>query len=191
MADSGKVIGIDLGTTNSVVSVMEGGQPTGIANEAGGRTTPSGIAFADEGERLVGAIAKRQSVTNPTKTIYSIKRFVGRRREEVPEEISLVPYEVIEGKEKTAVVEILDERRESRVEHRRRHLLHAIRQTGVDVPRVAVGVRDLRPVDLDEARAGLDEAPGHETALPEGVATVAISYLARFTFQVQRLSQSI
>ncbi len=102
----GKVIGIDLGTTNSVVAVMEGGQPTVIANEEGGRTTPSVVGFTDEGERLVGAIAKRQAVTNPKGTIYSIKRFMGRRLEEVPEEISLVPYEVAQGKEGTAVVKV-------------------------------------------------------------------------------------
>ena len=98
MADSGKVIGIDLGTTNSCVAVMEGGQPVVIANEEGGRTTPSVVAFTDEGERLVGAIAKRQAVTNPKGTVYSIKRFMGRRlSEEVPEEISVVPYEVVDG----------------------------------------------------------------------------------------------
>ena len=108
MADSGKIIGIDLGTTNSVVSVMEGGQPTVIANEEGGRTTPSVVAFTDEGERLVGAIAKRQAVTNPTRTVYSIKRFMGRRLSEVPEEISLVPYKVAEGKDGTVTVEIDD-----------------------------------------------------------------------------------
>jgi molecular chaperone DnaK len=106
MAASGKVIGIDLGTTNSVVSVMEGGQPVVIANEEGGRTTPSVVAFTDEGERLVGAIAKRQAVTNPERTVYSIKRFVGRRKSEVPEEIRLVPYKVVEGKEGAAAVEI-------------------------------------------------------------------------------------
>ena len=106
MADAGKVIGIDLGTTNSVVAVMEGGQPVVIANEEGGRTTPSVVAFTDEGERLVGAIAKRQAVTNPKRTVYSIKRFMGRRRSEVPEEIRLVPYEVGEGKEGAAVVKI-------------------------------------------------------------------------------------
>ena len=106
MADAGKVIGIDLGTTNSVVAVMEGGQPVVIANEEGGRTTPSVVAFTSEGERLVGAIAKRQSVTNPKGTIYSIKRFMGRRLPEVPEEIRLVPYEVVEGKEGTAAVRV-------------------------------------------------------------------------------------
>ena len=104
----GKIIGIDLGTTNSVVAVMEGGQPTVIANEEGGRTTPSVVAFTEEGERLVGAIAKRQSVTNPAGTIYSIKRFMGRRHGEVPEEIGLVPYEIVEGKEGTASVRVKD-----------------------------------------------------------------------------------
>ncbi|MCR9096785.1 MAG: molecular chaperone DnaK [bacterium] len=109
MADEGKIIGIDLGTTNSVVAVMEGGQPTVIANEEGGRTTPSVVGFADDGERLVGAIAKRQAVTNPTKTIYSIKRFMGRRLSEVPEETSLVPYEVVEGKDGSVSVKIDDQ----------------------------------------------------------------------------------
>jgi molecular chaperone DnaK len=109
MADSGKVIGIDLGTTNSCVAVMEGGQPVVIANEEGGRTTPSVVAFTDEGERLVGAIAKRQAVTNPLGTVYSIKRFMGRRLNEVPEEISLVPFKVVEGKEGTSVVQVGDD----------------------------------------------------------------------------------
>jgi len=106
MVDTGKIIGIDLGTTNSVVAVMEGGQPTVITNEEGGRTTPSVVAFTDEDERPVGAVAKRQAVTNPTRTIYSIKRFMGRRLGEVPEEIRLVPYTVVEGKEGMAAVEI-------------------------------------------------------------------------------------
>ncbi len=91
----GKVIGIDLGTTNSCVAVMEGGDPMVIPNSEGGRTTPSIVAFAQDGERLVGQVAKRQAVTNPSKTIYSIKRFMGRRREEVSTEISEVPYEVV------------------------------------------------------------------------------------------------
>jgi molecular chaperone DnaK len=106
MADSGKIIGIDLGTTNSVVGVMVGGQPTGIANEVGGRTTPSVVGFTDEGERLVGAIAKRQAVTNPTRTVYSIKRFMGRRVSEVSEETSLVPYEVVAGKDGMAAIQV-------------------------------------------------------------------------------------
>ena len=106
MAQSGKIIGIDLGTTNSVVAVMEGGQPTVISNEEGGRTTPSVVGFTDEGERLVGAIAKRQAVTNPERTVYSIKRFMGRRLSEVPEETKLVPYKVVEAKDGAAAVEI-------------------------------------------------------------------------------------
>jgi len=106
MAATGKVIGIDLGTTNSVVAVMEGGQPVVIANEEGGRTTPSVVAFTDEGDRPVGAVAKRQAVTNPTRTVYSIKRFMGRRTNEVPEETRLVPYKVVPGKDGMAAVEI-------------------------------------------------------------------------------------
>jgi molecular chaperone DnaK len=108
MAESGKVIGIDLGTTNSAVAIMEGGQPTVIPNEEGGRTTPSVVSFTDDGERLVGAIAKRQAVTNPKGTIYSIKRFMGRRLTEVPEEIQLVPYDVVAGKEGMAAVRVGD-----------------------------------------------------------------------------------
>jgi len=106
MAATGKVIGIDLGTTNSVVAVMEGGQPVVIANEEGGRTTPSVVAFTDEGDRPVGAVAKRQAVTNPTRTVYSIKRFMGRRVNEVPEETRLVPYKVVAGKDGMAAIEI-------------------------------------------------------------------------------------
>src|SRR5450755_192635 len=87
-----KIIGIDLGTTNSVVSVMEGGQPVVIPNQEGGRTTPSVVAITKGGERLVGQVAKRQAVTNAENTIYSIKRFMGRRYDEVSEETKLVPY---------------------------------------------------------------------------------------------------
>ncbi|HUN89377.1 MAG TPA: molecular chaperone DnaK [Terriglobales bacterium] len=89
-----KIIGIDLGTTNSVVAVMEGGEPKVIANEEGGRTTPSVVAFTQSGERLVGQVAKRQAITNPANTIYSIKRFMGRRFDEVNEEMKMVPYTV-------------------------------------------------------------------------------------------------
>src|SRR5437868_3048102 len=89
-----KIIGIDLGTTNSVVAVMEGGEPTVITNSEGGRTTPSVVAFTKDGNRLVGQVAKRQAVTNPENTIYSIKRFMGRRYNEVTEEIKQVPYQV-------------------------------------------------------------------------------------------------
>jgi molecular chaperone DnaK len=100
-----KIIGIDLGTTNSVVAVMEGGQPVVIPNQEGGRTTPSVVAFAKSGERLVGTVAKRQAVTNPEQTIYSIKRFMGRRFDEVSEEMKLVPYKVVAGEGNDARVE--------------------------------------------------------------------------------------
>ncbi|MFH0879526.1 MAG: molecular chaperone DnaK, partial [Lentisphaerota bacterium] len=92
-----KVLGIDLGTTNSCMAVMEGGQPVVIPNVEGGRTTPSVVAFTKTGERLVGTAAKRQSVTNPKNTVYSIKRFMGRKYDEVAHEISLVPYEVVKA----------------------------------------------------------------------------------------------
>ncbi len=92
-----KIIGIDLGTTNSVVAVMEGGQPVVIPNQEGARTTPSVVAFARSGERLVGQVAKRQAVTNPENTVYSIKRFMGRRINEVNEEMKMVPYRVVVG----------------------------------------------------------------------------------------------
>ncbi|HXI44583.1 MAG TPA: molecular chaperone DnaK [Bryobacteraceae bacterium] len=93
----GKIIGIDLGTTNSVVAVMEAGQPTVIANQEGARTTPSVVAFTKSGERLVGQVAKRQSITNPENTVFSIKRFMGRRYEEVTEEMKMVPYKAVPG----------------------------------------------------------------------------------------------
>jgi len=100
-----KIIGIDLGTTNSVVAVMEGGQPVVIPNQEGGRTTPSVVGFAKSGDRLVGQVAKRQAVTNPENTIYSIKRFMGRRHDEVAEETKLVPYHVVRGENGDARVE--------------------------------------------------------------------------------------
>ncbi|HKA60304.1 MAG TPA: molecular chaperone DnaK [Gemmatimonadales bacterium] len=101
-----KIIGIDLGTTNSVVAVMEGGDPVVIPNAEGGRTTPSVVAFTKDGERLVGQVAKRQAVTNPQNTVFSIKRFMGRRYEEVSEEIKRVPYKVVRGQNGLAAVEI-------------------------------------------------------------------------------------
>lgn len=104
----GKIIGIDLGTTNSCVAVMEGGEPVVIQNSEGGRTTPSVVGFTKDGERLVGQIAKRQAVTNPQNTVYSIKRFVGRRYDEVKREIEEVPYKVIRGKNEVARVKITD-----------------------------------------------------------------------------------
>ncbi|NNG14948.1 MAG: molecular chaperone DnaK, partial [Gemmatimonadales bacterium] len=101
-----KIIGIDLGTTNSVVAVMEGGVPVVIPNAEGGRTTPSVVAFTKDSERLVGQVAKRQAVTNPKQTVFSIKRFMGRRMNEITEEKKLVPYTVIEGKHGLATVDI-------------------------------------------------------------------------------------
>jgi molecular chaperone DnaK len=101
-----KIIGIDLGTTNSVVAVMEGGQPVVIPNQEGARTTPSVVAFTKSGDRLVGQVAKRQAVTNPENTIYSIKRFMGRRFDEVSEEMKLVPYHVVRGENGDARVDV-------------------------------------------------------------------------------------
>jgi molecular chaperone DnaK len=101
-----KIIGIDLGTTNSVVAVMEGGQPVVIPNQEGGRTTPSVVGFTKGGERLVGQVAKRQAVTNAENTVYSIKRFMGRRFDEVSEEMKLVPYKVVPGENGDARVEV-------------------------------------------------------------------------------------
>src|SRR5437879_7551552 len=92
-----KIIGIDLGTTNSVVAVMQGGEPVVIPNQEGGRTTPSVVAITKTGERLVGQVAKRQAVTNPENTIYSIKRFMGRRYDEVAEEMKRIPSKVARG----------------------------------------------------------------------------------------------
>ncbi|MDX9873179.1 MAG: Hsp70 family protein, partial [Clostridia bacterium] len=93
----GKSVGIDLGTTNSVVAVLEGGKPTVIINAEGNRTTPSVVSFRDNGERLVGQVAKRQAALNPEKTLYSVKRFVGRRFSEVSGERDLTPYKVVAG----------------------------------------------------------------------------------------------
>ena len=103
-----KTIGIDLGTTNSCVAVLEGGEPTVIPNAEGGRTTPSVVAFTKDGQRLVGAPAKRQSVTNPQNTIFSIKRFMGRKYSEVSEEMKIVPYEVVAGPNGDARVRVED-----------------------------------------------------------------------------------
>src|SRR5215510_15057199 len=98
-----KIIGIDLGTTNSVVSVMEGGQAVVITNSEGGRLTPSVVGFTKGGERLVGQVAKRQAVTNPENTVFSIKRFMGRRMDEVSEEMKMVPYRVVAEGDHVAV----------------------------------------------------------------------------------------
>jgi molecular chaperone DnaK len=106
MAAMSKIIGIDLGTTNSVVAVMQGGEPVVIPNQEGTRTTPSVVAITKTGERLVGQVAKRQAVTNPENTVYSIKRFMGRRYDEIGEEMKRVPYKVVKGSHDDARVEI-------------------------------------------------------------------------------------
>src|SRR6185437_3186869 len=99
-----KIIGIDLGTTNSVVAVMQGGEPAVIPNQEGARTTPSVVAITKSGERLVGQVAKRQAITNPENTVYSIKRFMGRRYDEVNEEMKMVPYKVVRQGDHVAVL---------------------------------------------------------------------------------------
>ncbi|HSR17577.1 MAG TPA: Hsp70 family protein, partial [Ignavibacteriaceae bacterium] len=104
----GKIIGIDLGTTNSCVAVMEGNEPVVIPNSEGGRTTPSVVAFTKTGERLVGQPAKRQAITNPKNTIFSIKRFMGRMVNEVQQEMKEIPYEVVPGDSNSARVKIAD-----------------------------------------------------------------------------------
>ena len=124
-----KIIGIDLGTTNSVVAVMEGGEPKVIPNEEGGRTTPSVVAFTKTGERLVGQVAKRQAITNPENTIFSIKRFMGRRYEEVKEELKMVPYKV--------------EPRRPRGDCRAREEVHATADLGHDSAEAEEGGRGL------------------------------------------------
>src|SRR5947207_12432557 len=101
-----KVLGIDLGTTNSCMAVMEGGEPVVLENSEGRRITPSVVAFAKTGERLVGDAAKRQAVTNPRNTVYSIKRFMGRKFEEVQEETKRIPYKVVRASNGDAVVEV-------------------------------------------------------------------------------------
>src|SRR5581483_8975265 len=102
----GKIIGIDLGTTNSVVAVMEGKEPKVIVNEEGSRLTPSVVAWDDKSEILVGTIAKRQAVTNPENTVYSSKRFIGRRFEEAEKEGKRVPYKVVRGQNGDAWIEV-------------------------------------------------------------------------------------
>src|ERR1043166_5312380 len=101
-----KVLGIDLGTTNSCMSVMEGGEPVVIPNAEGGRTTPSVVAFTKSGERLVGQAAKRQAVTNPRNTVFSAKRFIGRKFSEVREEAKNMPFKTVEGKNGDAYIEV-------------------------------------------------------------------------------------
>src|SRR3989338_7232134 len=101
----GKIIGIDLGTTNSVVAIMEGGEPKVIANEEGARTTPSVVGFGKDDEVLVGQVARRQAITNPENTIFSIKRFMGRRFDEIGNETQRVPYKIVRGENDLSYVD--------------------------------------------------------------------------------------
>ncbi len=126
----GKIIGIDLGTTNSCVAVLEGGEPIVIQNSEGARTTPSVVAFTKTGERLVGAPAKRQAVTNPRNTVYSIKRFMGRMHDEVHREIEEVPYKVVKGAAGVAHVQIDD--KEYSPQEISAMILQKMRQTAED-----------------------------------------------------------
>ena len=125
-----KIIGIDLGTTNSCVSVIEGGEPVVIPNAEGTRTTPSVVAFTDKGEVLIGQVAKNQMITNPTNTIRSVKRFMGRRYEEVSNEIKLVPYEVKKGNNNT--VQVVTREKDYRPEEISARVLQKMRQTAED-----------------------------------------------------------
>mgnify|MGYP006062866379 FL=1 len=109
MAQGEKIIGIDLGTTNSVVSVMEGDEAKVIANLEGNRLTPSVVAFNDKGEVLVGEPAKRQAVTNPARTVYSVKRFMGRRHNEVQSEEKMVPYGIVGDPEEYVQIQVGDD----------------------------------------------------------------------------------
>src|SRR5215471_12104493 len=101
-----KVIGIDLGTTNSCMAVMEGGEPSVLENSEGARTTPSVVAFTKSGERLVGQAAKRQAITNPQNTVFSVKRFMGRKFDEVQEELHRVPYKVVKAANGDAHIQV-------------------------------------------------------------------------------------
>jgi len=125
-----KIIGIDLGTTNSVVAVMEGGKPVVIPNAEGARTTPSVVAFSDKGELLVGQVAKRQAITNPENTIFSIKRFMGRRMDEVNEEMKMVPYKVVAGSANAVKVRIRG--KDSSPEQISAYILQKMKQSAED-----------------------------------------------------------
>ena len=116
-----KTVGIDLGTTNSVIAVMEGGEPVVIPNSEGSRTTPSVVAFTKSGERLVGTLARRQAAVNPENTVYSIKRFMGRKFAEVDSERKIVPYQVKPGKDDRAQARVGGEGRGRRQRERRAH----------------------------------------------------------------------
>ena len=153
----GKIIGIDLGTTNSVVAIMEGKDPQVIANEEGGRLTPSVVAWDDKGEVLVGQIARRQAITNPEATVYSVKRFMGRRSDEVTEESKRVPYKVLRGASGEAVLEVRG-KKVTPAEVSARVLMQAPKKASRGLPgREGHGGGHHRPGVLQRR-----PAPGHE-----------------------------
>src|SRR5688500_9464244 len=215
MQDMSKIIGIDLGTTNSVVAVMEGGEPVVIANQEGGRTTPSVVAFTKGGERLVGQVAKRQAVTNAENTVYSIKRFMGRRTDEVNEEMKMVPYKVthtangdvrveITGKEysppevsamilqklKSAAEDYLGQKVEKAVITVPAYFNDAQRQATKDAGRIA-GLEVLRIINEPTAAAlayGLDKKKDEKVAvfdLGGGTYDISVLELAEGVFEVK------
>src|ERR671939_54020 len=190
-----KVIGIDLGTTNSVVAIMEGSEPTVITNSEGGRTTPSVVAFTKDGNRLVGQVAKRQAVTNPENTVYSIKRFMGRRFDEISEEKKQVPYQVKAGgkewsppeisamilqKLKKAAEDYLGQKVEKAVITVPAYFNDAQRQATKDAGRIA-GLEVLRIINEPTAAAlayGLDKKKDETIAVYDlGGGTFDISIL--------------
>ena len=213
-----KVIGIDLGTTNSCVAVMEGGEATVLPNAEGGRTTPSVVAFTKSGERLVGTVAKRQGITNPENTIYSIKRFMGRRHNEVNEEEKLVPYKIAGGPTESVVIEaegktltppeisamILQKMKETAEDYLGEKITQAVvtvpayfndaqRQATKDAGKVA-GLEVLRIINEPTAASlayGLDKKGDHKIAVYDlggGTFDVSILHLGEGVFEVESTS---
>ena len=144
----GKVIGIDLGTTNSVVAVMEGGEPVVIPNSEGGRTTPSVVAFTKDGERLVGQVARRQAITNPENTIFSIKRFMGRKGDEVTAEQKLVPYQVKTDSKGRVVIKIPNAKETFTPPEISAMILQKMKQTAEDYLVIATHGRGMFAFDV-------------------------------------------
>jgi molecular chaperone DnaK len=213
-----KVIGIDLGTTNSCVAVMEGGEATVLPNAEGGRTTPSVVAFTKSGERLVGTVAKRQAITNPENTVFSIKRFMGRRHNEVSEEEKLVPYEVKGGGADNVVVDaghktftppeisamILQKMRETAEDYLGEKITQAVvtvpayfndsqRQATKDAGKIA-GLEVLRIINEPTAAAlayGLDKKADQKIAVYDlggGTFDISILHLGEGVFEVEATS---
>ncbi len=213
-----KVIGIDLGTTNSCVAVMEGGEATVLPNAEGGRTTPSVVAFTKSGERLVGTVAKRQGITNPENTIYSIKRFMGRRHNEVNAEEKLVPYRIAGGQTESVVIEaegktltppeisamILQKMKETAEDYLGEKITQAVvtvpayfndaqRQATKDAGKIA-GLEVLRIINEPTAASlayGLDKKGDHKIAVYDlggGTFDVSILHLGEGVFEVESTS---